>query len=406
MNQPFLTAEPARQIHVWPLSPLRNTASSTTLLASLEIPENKQYQLFAQVDGLPGFAPPESCDWLALALIFFAMEHGDSLHLHGTVSNSLLVNLSEINAIWRIWRPDKYRTIQLYADTVVSEEARPGGSGYVYAFSGGADACASLRRNLNDAMGWRKRRPSAAMLVHGFDIALENEKGFELANERAQFITSSVNVPLVTVKTNLRNLPGNWEDHFGAMVSALLTAIRTGFEGGVYASCQPYLNPVLPWGSNPVSNPLLCSSHFPIHTDGADMTRIEKVTLIAEWPEARDNVRVCWQGDTPGSNCGKCEKCIRTQLELLALGDTELNAFDAKIQPGDVSGMQIRNAFQIAYVVETLEFSRKRGISGWWVSELESVVKRYESQVAQPCLRQVLQLLPSLLKARVKNIIR
>jgi hypothetical protein len=177
------------------------------------------------------------------------------------------------------------------------------------------------------------------------------------------------------VRTNLRKLPGSWEDNFGMLVSSLLTSAGLGYQGGVFASCQPYLNPILPWGSNPVSNPLIGSTHFPIHTDGGDMTRLEKVAIVARWKEARDNVRVCWQGNTPGKNCGKCEKCIRTQLELLALGDTELNAFEYKIMPGDVTSIQIRNNFQLSYLTETLRYVNNHKIKGWWVDEINMLAR-------------------------------
>jgi hypothetical protein len=335
------------------------------------------------------------------------MEFGDSLHVHGPVSRSLLVNLSEFNAIWHAWRPEKYRMIQLHADKVIDEKPVHHDTGYIYAFSGGVDACASLRRNLNPGLGWGERRPGAAMIVHGFDIPLECEHGFDLAYERAQRITSSVKIPLVRVKTNIRELPGNWEDCYAAVVSAVLMAVGRGHQGGVYAADEPYLNPVLPWGSNPISNIYLSSGGFPIHSDGAELTRIQKVDLLTHWPEAKKYLRVCWAGEQLGSNCGKCEKCVRTQLEFMALGAVDLSCFDYEIRRGDVENMVISNEIQKSYLVEVLELARKRGVSAWWVCELENVVKRYESRGEQPGLKKnTLRLLLSLLKERTKNIIR
>jgi hypothetical protein len=48
--------------------------------------------------------------------------------------------------------------------------------------------------------------------------------------------------------------------------------------------------------------------------------------MIARWPEGLAALRVCYLIDLPGGgavNCGECEKCVRTKLELLAVGALE-----------------------------------------------------------------------------------
>jgi hypothetical protein len=55
------------------------------------------------------------------------------------------------------------------------------------------------------------------------------------------------------------------------------------------------------------------------------LSRLEKTRLVAEWDTALQNLRVCnkipYGTLVEGSafNCGKCEKCVRTMLALLAL---------------------------------------------------------------------------------------
>jgi hypothetical protein len=41
--------------------------------------------------------------------------------------------------------------------------------------------------------------------------------------------------------------------------------------------------------------------------------------IVAGWDTGLQNIKVCGP-NFPGENCGKCEKCIRTSLALLALG--------------------------------------------------------------------------------------
>jgi hypothetical protein len=42
--------------------------------------------------------------------------------------------------------------------------------------------------------------------------------------------------------------------------------------------------------------------------------------MVAEWDVAFQNFRVCLANIPEKLNCGRCEKCVRTMLELEALG--------------------------------------------------------------------------------------
>jgi hypothetical protein len=53
------------------------------------------------------------------------------------------------------------------------------------------------------------------------------------------------------------------------------------------------------------------------------MSRYEKTRLISEWDLALRHLRVCNRTEEYTSeqlNCGRCEKCVRTMLGLLAIG--------------------------------------------------------------------------------------
>jgi hypothetical protein len=238
------------------------------------------------------------------------------------------------------------------------------------------DACATLLRHSDARLGWRKLPIGAAVIVHGFDIPFTDQAGFNRAFDKAKRIASNVGVPHFGVRTNIRDLPTNWEDSFAANVASVLHLFNEVYEGGVFASCEPYRFPILPWGSNPVSNPFQGASNFPVRTDGAELTRLEKIKLITENPVFAGNVRCCWEGKVAGNNCGKCEKCIRTQLELAAFGVDVGENFDQPLAPGMISNIRPRNEFQLIYRAEVLEFAEKNNLSAWWVEELREVVRR------------------------------
>ena len=320
---------------------------------------------------------PSRSDHFALAALFPAMRFFDACVIHGEVSRSLLTNISELNAFWQFWRPEIYRPVRWDADKVADKplesEQR---SGHLFAFSGGVDSSATLRRHASENLGWRKLQVGAALIVHGFDIPASDSAGFRSACEKAERITSSVGVPLTSARTNLRALPDDWEDAFGTKLASVLHVFNETFEGAVFAADEPYAFPTVPWGSNPVSNQWLGTSSFPVRADGAELTRLEKVKLISEWETAFNNIRVCWEGAVPGENCGTCEKCVRTELQLLALGKTPAGNFKVPLCPGMVIRVRPPNKKVLHFLSELLDYCNHNNLSAWWTDELRKVVRR------------------------------
>ena len=365
-----------KTLHVWPESP-QASDEEVNLRAVFEGFDSgkKTIDIAVQRPALPRL--PSRSDHFALAAVFPAMRSFDACVVHGEVSRPLLANLSEFNAIWQAWRPQTYRQVQWEADKVAGEpfvsEQR---SGHLLAFSGGLDSTVSLRRHTLGNLGWRKLHIAGALMVHGFDIPVSDAEGFRRAREKAARITSTVGVPLISARTNLRELPDDWEDAFAAKLAAILHVFNETHEGAIFASGRTYAFPELPWGSNPVSDHLLGTCVFPVRTDGAEHTRLEKVKLVSEWEVAVNHIRVCWEGKVPGENCGVCEKCVRTQLELAAFGVTPRGNFKARLRPGMVAGIRLRNEAQLSDFSEILAYADRNHISAWWTEELRKVVRR------------------------------
>src|SRR5260370_11678108 len=136
-----------KTLHVWPKS-LQICDGEVRLRAIVDGFDsgNKTIEIAIQESALPHI--PSRSDHFALAALFPAMRSFDACIIHGEVSRSLLANLSELNAIWQVWRPRMYRQVRWETDKVaeksyISEQR----SGHLLAFSGGVDGSAKLMRH-------------------------------------------------------------------------------------------------------------------------------------------------------------------------------------------------------------------------------------------------------------------
>lgn len=74
-----------------------------------------------------------------------------------------------------------------------------------------------------------------------------------------------------------------------------------------------------PLGSHLLLDPNYSSSSLEIRHEGIAFTRLERVASVARWKEMLPHAVVCSKGPFASgrTNCGRCEKCLRTMIELL-----------------------------------------------------------------------------------------
>lgn len=206
--------------------------------------------------------------------------------------------------------------------------------------SGGVDGLHTLMHNRRL---YREGDPAyirEALFIHGFDIGKrprdpENER-FQMALGCLQPVAAEAGVRLIPCRTNLRHLPsklGFWANrHNGAALAAVGHAATRGpayfFVGGTYHVSNP-----VPVGSHPAVDGLFSSQRLTVIHDGSRFSRLEKVRDLVTWPTALAALRVCPENGGDRLNCGRCEKCLRTRLELLAAGVEETAAFGPSLTP-------------------------------------------------------------------------
>jgi 7-cyano-7-deazaguanine synthase in queuosine biosynthesis len=258
-----------------------------------------------------------------------AVAEGEAANF-GSISPLLAGNLETIRDIYAAWINGHKAPLNFEVSSDVASTA----SGVSLFFSGGVDSFYSLIKHRDEI--------DNLVLVHGFDIPLENSEAFALAETQVREAARLFGKRLIVVRTNLRkdqpNIPGGWEMYHGVALMAVAYALAPN-HGKVYiASSYSYAN-LHSWGSNPLTDPLWSTEAVQIIHDGGE-TRMNKLRTLVQYPEVIERLRVCWEN--PGCfNCGLCEKCVRTMLALRALGVERCAAFPDILTPDLVRRQEV-----------------------------------------------------------------
>ncbi len=285
----------------------------------------------------------------------------------------------------------------------------PTGEGSFGFLSCGVDSLAMVRRN---SLLLSPDHPDSIRAVALVDFIREpgltaEETARQMVKRRraAEVLASDLGIASIPVRTNLLELDpdGNFFSYkwHGAVLAALAHLFDSRFRRACIASTYdtPYL---APWGSHPLLDPLYGSTRLRIdHTDQG-WSRLAKTALVSEWPLGLDHLLVC-QGDISGvTNCGACEKCIRTMTALAALGRLESAASFPlrKMTPALLVTLHeydmLHTDAQVGYYAELVPALRGRGLSEL-ANALDGVLRDYSARRREEegRLQEVLASLPN-----------
>ncbi|MFZ5917479.1 MAG: hypothetical protein ACOYZ7_11125 [Chloroflexota bacterium] len=276
------------------------------------------------------FAQDLSCNPHAFLVgcIMPALQHGEKrILVEGAICPELQDGLITAMAWIRHWydSPER-RLVKIEAKTNATPSLPriPKRAGSF--LSGGIDSLATLRTN---RLNYPLEHPGSikdCLLIYGQNIESDDRpETFELAMHSLSEITQDAGITLIPVYTNTRSL--DYDTNFflykfqAAILSAVAHAFARRFTTVTIASGDniPGLHA---WGTHPILDPNFSSFDLRIRHDSNILSRFEKTKLVAEWNAALQHIKVC-PSNWPGTNCGHCEKCLRTMLALLALGVLE-----------------------------------------------------------------------------------
>lgn len=287
----------------------------------------------------------------AVALLPLAATLGQPLALCKPVDATLLGNLQRLLRIWHCWYP-KLSVVPIVADADASSASGTKGRTVAF-FTGGLDSFFTL---LRDRAKSGEPRIDDLLSIWGLDIPLANTDAVRRRQSVLQSVADESGKELITAATNrsqTRSAAAEWGGlaHACALVSVALMLERR-WSRVLIASSYGYAD-LHPWGSHPLTDPLLSTARTVVAHDGAESNRVEKTRIVAQSPLAMRSLRVCWQSGSD-ENCGACEKCYRTMTTLWLLGVLEkfstfpINAFD----PTRVSRIFCRSQGATTFMLE------------------------------------------------------
>ncbi len=329
----------------------------------------------------PGVGTAEDVEPALVAVVLLAMAERRDIACEGWLSRALLVNLAEYMTAWSCWCPELYRPVEISGQIVETAPLPAGRQGAVSAYSGGLDASFTVWSHQARQRGAQSTDIRLAAMVQGFDIPLTEDAAFARATGTAQRVLAPLGVELVPIRTNFREIvPLNWEHVFANGLAGVLHLFKTAVVKGLIPSGTPYNRLSLPWGSNPITDPLLSGHQFAIVHDGAAFCRTDKAGLLAGWREGCDVLRVCWTGELYDGNCGHCEKCLRTALNFRVHGSPVPASLPSAVTAAQVAALDLTTGARRREWLSLLAAAEAHGVAEEWVA----VARR---KLAQPVAR-------------------
>lgn len=286
-------------------------------------------------------AEGRGADALLAACFPLAAAHGEArVRIAGLPCPMLVEGLRTAHAWWSSWGGMPAPAPRIETAAGRRPTAAEGPRRAAAFLSGGVDGLHMLLRNRRLYGPDDPAYIRDVLFVHGFDIgkrARDPETArYRAALERLAPVAAETGVSIVPCRTNLRHLPSKpdfWTyRHNGAALAAVGHAALAEPGFLFIAASHHAANPV-PMGSHPAVDHLFSSQTLRIVHDGSRFTRLEKVRELARWPIGLAALRVCPESPPGKANCGCCEKCLRTRLELLAAGIETSPAFGPSLTP-------------------------------------------------------------------------
>lgn len=323
----------------------------------------KKYRDFIVADASP----------FAAALLIPSMKMGQDLIIEGKISQKLADGMRKVMQMMLSWNLG-LKPISIIADEIIPDTPNPTVKNAAF-FSGGVDSFHTYLKHKESG-----EKIDYLILANGFDISLDNPQLWQQACRMADDISCSENVEIIKVESNIRNLIEPvliWDYTHGGCLAALGLSLRKNLNNIFIPSSLAY-GQLLPWGSHPEMDPLWSTESVTFCHDGAETKRVDKVKHIAQNPLVLKHLRVCYINAKDRFNCGTCDKCLRTMINLRIAGKlSESETFPHEIKLESVQKLAVCGKQNAILHKENLEGLEALGIEPELQSQLRKMLRDF-----------------------------
>ena len=218
--------------------------------------------------------------WL-VALIPLAATLGEPLRLPLPLDPTLRANVRELQEIWTCWFP-QVSAVEVCAPVAVPRSPEAPGRNAAF-FSGGVDSFFTVLRRDDPTSPCFGERLDDLLCIWGFDLPLTSAEAFGRVRDRMRAAAEETGRALVDVATNLRTTrwrATDWAHHsHGCALAAIGLCLEPRYRQVLIAAADTYRN-LYPWGTHPLTDPLLSTSRTAFRHDGAGFTRLVKTGVV------------------------------------------------------------------------------------------------------------------------------
>lgn len=271
------------------------------------------------------------------------------------IDSQVLASLEEVQTIFRTWLPALSR-VSLEDLGAAEKMPRFAKSRVAAFFSGGTDSFFTLMKHRDDI--------TDIIFVHGLDIRLSDKKLRKQTADMVERVGKAFGKNVIQVETNIRTITDMyipWKFAHGPVLAAI-GHLFSGVMTKVYIPASHTYANLFPWGSHPLIDRLWSTHTTEFVHDGAEANRVRKTEMIAGSQIALESLRVCWMNYDNTYNCGRCEKCMRTMINLrIANALEQCTTFPRPLRMEDVLAIKINGSAMRSFLKESLDAVEAKG---------------------------------------------
>lgn len=271
----------------------------------------------------------ERADGFLLALLPYAMKHGEDIEVLCPISERLHYNIKHyVTTILHHISP-QYSQCEIAAAKLDSGQLFSTNENVATGISGGIDSfCVVADHHYDESI-----QPSYKLthLLYN-NVGSHGRGGKELFNARFQkihTISNEIGLPIIRVDSNVREFTDIRYQTCHSIVNASSPLILQKLFGKfLYASGLSYpdcfvgeTNDIA--YADPSLVHLLSTENLQSISTGSQYTRTKKTDIISELPATYKYLDVCVSNTHQNGNCSTCRKCFRTLFTLELLGKIE-----------------------------------------------------------------------------------